>query len=173
MRYFNPVGAHPSGLIGEDPLGIPNNLMPYIAQVAIGKRECVTVFGNDYDTPDGTGVRDYIHIEDLAAGHIAALRKLHQPEQPEKEFKGWIAYNLGTGKGHSVLEVISAFQKASNREIKYCIAERRLGDVAQSFADANKAFTELGWKAEKTILDMCEDTWRWQSQNPNGFHGTA
>lgn len=171
LRYFNPVGAHPSGLIGEDPLDTPNNLMPYIAQVAIGKREYVTVFGTDYDTPDGTGVRDYIHIEDLASGHIAALRKLlGNSEKSVKEENGWVAFNLGTGKGHSVLEVISAFEKASNKPIKYSKAGRRQGDIPSSYADAKKAREELGWSATKTLFNMCEDMWRWQSQNPNGFH---
>lgn len=162
LRYFNPIGAHESGLIGEDPSGIPNNLMPYIAQVAVGKRECVHVFGNDYDTPDGTGVRDYIHVTDLAKGHVAALMRL-------TEGSGFGIYNLGTGKGYSVLEVIGAYAKASGKEIPYVIQERRAGDIAASYCDAGKAARELGWKAEKTLDDMCADSWRWQSMNPDGY----
>ncbi|XP_071448555.1 UDP-glucose 4-epimerase [Hetaerina americana] len=170
LRYFNPVGAHHSGLIGEDPLDIPNNLMPYIAQVAVGKREYVSVYGSDYSTPDGTGVRDYIHIEDLASGHISALEKLLGKEPTPKGFHGWRAYNLGTGKGHSVLEVIAAFEKASKKSIKYTLTERRTGDVPASYADATRARDELGWTAKKTLFDMCADMWRWQSKNPSGFH---
>ncbi|XP_046385554.1 UDP-glucose 4-epimerase [Ischnura elegans] len=170
LRYFNPVGAHHSGLIGEDPLGIPNNLMPYIAQVAIGKRECLNVFGSDYETSDGTGVRDYIHIEDLASGHLSALGKLLGVGTTPQCYKGWRAYNLGTGEGHSVLEVISAFEKASQKTIKYKLVERRLGDVPASYADATRAREELEWTAKKNLLDMCSDMWRWQSKNPCGFH---
>ncbi|KAK4884932.1 hypothetical protein RN001_001203 [Aquatica leii] len=164
LRYFNPVGAHESGLIGEDPSGIPNNLMPYIAQVAVGRREKVNVFGSDYETPDGTGVRDYIHITDLATGHVQALSKINEPN-----FKGWEVYNLGTGKGYSVLEMIKAFSKSSQKEIKYELSERREGDVAASYADASKAKKELNWTATKDIDDMCFDTWKWQSANPNGY----
>lgn len=160
LRYFNPIGAHKSGLIGEDPNDIPNNLMPYIAQVAVGKLEKVNVFGNDYNTPDGTGVRDYIHVVDLAKGHVMALRKI----KPGIEI-----FNLGTGKGVSVLELITAFGKASGKNIPYIIASRREGDLATLYADVKKAERELGWKAEKTIEDACEDSWRWQSNNPNGY----
>lgn len=162
LRYFNPIGAHKSGKIGEDPQGIPNNLMPYITQVAIGKREKLQVFGNDYPTTDGTGVRDYIHVVDLAKGHLAALDKNLQ------EF-GVKTYNLGTGKGVSVLELIQAFEKASGQKIPFEIAPRRSGDIAECYADATKASVELNWRAEKTIEQMCEDSWRWQSQNPRGF----
>jgi len=162
LRYFNPVGAHPSGLIGEDPNGIPNNLVPYIAQVAVGKLERLSVFGNDYNTPDGTGVRDYIHVLDLAAGHVAALDKL--AGNP-----GVVTYNLGTGRGNSVLEMIAAFEKASGRKVPYVFAPRRPGDIAACYADPAKAEAELGWKATRGIDEMCADTWRWQSQNPNGF----
>ena len=164
LRYFNPVGAHKSGLIGEDPSGIPNNLMPYIAQVAVGRREKLHVFGGDYDTPDGTGVRDYIHISDLAVGHIKALLKLN-----ETNFRGCEIYNLGTGRGYSVLDMIKAFSKASQKEIKYEIGKRREGDIALAYADATKANKELNWTAKYDIDDMCLDTWRWQSKNPNGF----
>ncbi len=163
LRYFNPVGAHPSGTIGEDPSGIPNNLMPFVAQVAVGRRDKLSVFGDDYDTPDGTGVRDYIHVDDLAAGHIAALDRISATDEP---FSVW---NLGTGQGVSVLEVIAAFEKASGRPIPYEIAPRRAGDIAASYADATRANNELGWAATKTIDDMCADTWRWQSANPNGY----
>lgn len=163
LRYFNPVGAHESGLIGEDPHGPPNNLLPYVSQVAIGKREAVRVFGNDYDTPDGTGVRDYIHVVDLAKGHVAALDHIEGPEH-------LAIYNLGTGKGTSVLELIHAFEDACGRPIPYVIAPRRDGDVAISYADPSKANQLLSWKAEKTIQDACADAWRWQSQNPNGFN---
>lgn len=162
LRYFNPIGAHPSGLIGEDPHGIPNNLLPFISQVAVGKLDKLTVFGNDYPTPDGTGIRDYIHVVDLAIGHVKALEKLYTSP-------GLAVYNLGTGKGSSVLEVISAFEKASGKTIPYQFAPRRAGDVAISFADCSKAQKELGWKATKTLEDMCTDTWRWQSQNPQGY----
>ena len=162
LRYFNPIGAHKSGLIGEDPNGIPNNLMPYIAKVAVGKLEKVHVFGNDYPTPDGTGVRDYIHVVDLALGHIKALDRL-------LKVKGCEVYNLGTGKGYSVLDVVKAFEKASGIKINYRIAPRRAGDVACCYADATKAKEVLGWQAQYDIDDMCADSWRWQSQNPNGL----
>lgn len=162
LRYFNPVGAHESGLIGEDPNGIPNNLMPYISQVAVGKLKELSVFGDDYPTPDGTGVRDYIHVVDLARGHLKALDKL-------EENPGVITYNLGTGKGSSVLEMIHAFEQASGKNIPYKIAPRRPGDAAICYADPSKAHNELGWKAEFDIHKMCEDTWRWQSNNPNGY----
>ena len=162
LRYFNPIGAHKSGRIGEDPNGIPNNLMPYITQVAIGKRECLGVFGDDYDTHDGTGVRDYIHVVDLALGHVKALgRALNQP--------GLDIYNLGTGTGYSVLDVVKAFEKASGVTINYKIAPRRPGDIATCYSDPSKAQAELGWKAERGIEEMCADSWRWQSTNPNGY----
>lgn len=162
LRYFNPIGAHKSGRIGEDPNGIPGNLMPYITQVAIGKLECLNVCGNDYPTPDGTGVRDYIHVVDLALGHIKALDRL-------LKVKGCEVYNLGTGKGYSVLDVVKAFEKASGIKINYRIAPRRAGDVACCYADATKAKEVLGWQAKYDIDDMCADSWRWQSQNPNGL----
>lgn len=162
LRYFNPIGAHKSGTMGEDPNGIPNNLMPYITQVAIGKRECLNVWGNDYDTHDGTGVRDYIHVVDLALGHLKAVEKVESGE-------GLYIYNLGTGKGYSVLDVVNAFEKASGKKIKYEIRGRRAGDIATCYSDPTKAFEELGWKAERDIEEMCEDSWRWQSQNPNGY----
>lgn len=162
LRYFNPVGAHESGMIGEDPKGIPNNLMPYVAQVACGKREKVRVFGNDYPTPDGTGVRDYIHVVDLARGHIAALKKCNQA--------GVHIYNLGTGKGYSVLDMIHAFSKACGKEIPYEIVGRRAGDVAECYACADKAAKELGWRAEYTLEDMCSSQWKWQSGNPDGYN---
>ncbi|MCI0520628.1 MAG: UDP-glucose 4-epimerase GalE [Chloroflexi bacterium] len=162
LRYFNPVGAHPSGRIGEDPNGIPNNLLPYIAQVAVGRRERLSVFGNDYPTPDGTGVRDYIHVVDLALGHLKALERLSQNP-------GVVAYNLGTGTGYSVLEVRAAFEKACGRPIPYQITARRPGDVALTYADPGKANRELGWRAEKTLEQMCADTWRWQAANPQGY----
>ena len=162
LRYFNPIGAHESGLIGEDPKGIPNNLVPYIAQVAVGKLECLGVFGNDYDTPDGTGVRDYIHVVDLAKGHVKAMKKLEPGS-------GVNIYNLGTGNGYSVLDVVHAFEKASGREIPYQIKPRRAGDIATCYCDASKAKRELGWSAQKGILEMCEDSWNWQSKNPNGY----
>jgi len=162
LRYFNPIGAHKSGLIGEDPNGIPNNLMPYIAKVATGILPKVNVFGDDYDTPDGTGVRDYIHVVDLAIGHIKALEKIW--ENP-----GVKAYNLGTGNGYSVLQVIQNFKDASGVDIPYEIAPRRAGDIDECYADASLAKEELGWEAKRTMKDMCEDTWRWQSQNPNGY----
>jgi len=164
LRYFNPVGAHKSGLIGEDPNGIPNNLMPFIAQVAVGKREYLSVFGNDYDTHDGTGVRDYIHVMDLAKGHIKALKYLHK----NSNFKPLVV-NLGTGKGYSVLDVVKAFEKASGKKIPYKIVQRRAGDIAKCFADASYAAKVLDWKAEKGLQEMCEDSWRWQSNNPDGY----
>lgn len=163
LRYFNPIGAHESGLIGEDPKGIPNNLVPYITQVAVGKLKCLGVFGDDYDTPDGTGVRDYIHVVDLAIGHVKAIEKLN------KEKGGVYIYNLGTGVGYSVLDIVKSFEKACNREIKYEIKDRRAGDIATCYADAAKAKEELGWTAERGIEKMCEDSWRWQSNNPNGY----
>ena len=162
LRYFNPVGAHKSGLIGEDPNGIPNNLMPFITQVAIGKREELSVFGNDYPTHDGTGVRDYIHVVDLAKGHVKAIEKL-------KENIGIGIWNLGTGTGYSVLDVVKAFEKASGIKIKYKIAPRRAGDIAECYCDPSKANKELGWKAENGIEEMCKDSWNWQSKNPNGY----
>ena len=163
LRYFNPVGAHKSGLIGEDPNGIPNNLMPYITKVAIGELKELRVFGNDYPTHDGTGVRDYIHVVDLAVGHVKALEKL--ATNP-----GLVTYNLGTGNGYSVLDVVKAFSEASGREIPYEIAPRRAGDIATCYADPKKANEELGWKAERGIKEMCEDSWRWQSNNPKGYN---
>ncbi|RGY96651.1 UDP-glucose 4-epimerase GalE [Clostridium sp. AM58-1XD] len=162
LRYFNPVGAHESGMIGEDPKGIPNNLTPYITQVAVGKLKEVGVFGDDYDTPDGTGVRDYIHVVDLAIGHVKALKKFG--DAPEVYI-----YNLGTGCGYSVLEVIHAFSKAVGREIPYVIKPRRAGDIATCYADSTKAKEELGWTAERGIDEMCADSWRWQSKNPDGY----
>ena len=162
LRYFNPVGAHESGRIGEDPTGIPNNLTPYITQVAVGKLKEVNVFGNDYDTPDGTGVRDYIHVMDLAVGHVKALKKFE--DKPDVYI-----YNLGTGRGYSVLEMIHAFSKAVGHDIPYVIKPRRPGDIATCYADATKAKNELGWTAERGIDEMCRDAWRWQSQNPNGY----
>lgn len=162
LRYFNPIGAHKSGTMGEDPNGIPNNLMPYITQVAIGKREYLNVWGDDYDTPDGTGVRDYIHVVDLALGHIKAVEKVEGSE-------GLFIYNLGTGKGYSVLDVVKAFEKASGVKIPYKIGPRRDGDIATCYSDPGKAYKELGWKAERDIEEMCEDSWRWQKQNPNGY----
>jgi UDP-glucose 4-epimerase len=165
LRYFNPIGAHPSGLIGEDPGGIPNNLLPYIAQVAVGKLDKLKVFGNDYPTRDGTGVRDYIHVVDLARGHLAALDKL-------KDKPGVVTYNLGTGKGYSVLEVIKAFEKASGKKIPYDIVDRRPGDIAECWADPGKAKEELNWQAEYGIDDMCRDAWNWQSKNPDGYNSS-
>ena len=164
LRYFNPVGAHPSGRIGEDPNGIPNNLFPFIAQVAVGKRERLSVFGDDYQTPDGTGVRDYIHVMDLARGHAAALDYLHT-----RENGGAIDVNLGAGKGYSVLEAVSAFKRASNRDIPYAIAPRRDGDIAEIYANAERAREMLGWRAERGIEEMCADHWRWQHGNPDGY----
>jgi UDP-glucose 4-epimerase len=162
LRYFNPIGAHESGRIGEDPNGIPNNLMPYITQVAVGKRKELAVFGDDYDTHDGTGVRDYIHVVDLAAGHMKAVEKVMKDT-------GANAYNLGTGTGYSVLDVVKNFEKATNVKVPYTIADRRPGDIGACFSDATKAYNELGWKAEKNLEKMCEDAWRWQSNNPNGY----
>mgnify|MGYP006071163481 FL=1 len=159
LRYFNPVGAHESGLIGEEPQGIPNNLMPYIARVAVGTLKELSVFGNDYDTPDGTGVRDYIHVVDLAKGHVKALEKL------EKEEKGLYIYNLGTGKGYSVLDMVKAFEKATGKKVPYKIAPRRAGDIATCYADPKKAKEELGWQAEKTLEDMCLDSWNYIQKN--------
>jgi len=162
LRYFNPVGAHHSGRIGEDPSGIPNNLMPYISQVAVGKLACLSVYGDDYDTVDGTGVRDYIHVVDLALGHLKALEKL--AENP-----GTKAYNLGTGRGYSVLEMISAFEKVSGKKIPYKLVARREGDVASCYAETNYAKRELGWSALKGLEEMTRDSWNWQSQNPQGY----
>ena len=162
LRYFNPIGAHPSGLIGEDPRGIPNNLMPYIAQTAAGRREYLSVFGNDYPTPDGTGVRDYLHVVDLARGHVAAMDYM-------AERKGVFVFNLGTGHGYSVLDMVHAFEKATGKKVPYKIAPRRAGDVAEVYCDPGKAERELGWKAEHSLEDMCRDSWNWQSKNPNGF----
>ena len=162
LRYFNPIGAHESGMIGEDPKGIPNNLLPYVAQVAIGKLKQVNVFGDDYDTPDGTGVRDYIHVMDLAQGHVAALQKLTAGS-------GVSVYNLGTGNGYSVLEVIRAFSKACGHDVPYVIAPRRAGDIAACYCDPKKAEVELGWKAQYGIDEMCAHSWNWQSKNPDGY----
>ena len=164
LRYFNPIGAHESGLIGEDPKGIPNNLLPYVAQVAIGKLECVGVFGNDYDTPDGTGVRDYIHVVDLAKGHVKALEKI-------KEKAGLKVYNLGTGNGYSVLDVIHAFEKACGHTIPYQIKPRREGDIATCYSKCDKAKDELGWEAQYNLDDMVSSSWKWQTMNPNGYKG--
>eukprot|EP00126_Sphaerothecum_destruens_P005833 Sdes_comp19071_c0_seq1m9681 len=163
LRYFNPVGAHPSGRIGEDPCGIPNNLMPFVNQVAVGKLPFVHIFGDDYDTPDGTGVRDYIHVVDLALGHVCAVRKLCYLQG------GIQVYNLGTGCGYSVLEMIAALEKASGRKIQRKIAPRRPGDIATCYADPAKARTELKWKSLRGLEEMCQDMWRWQTMNPNGF----
>ena len=162
LRYFNPIGAHKSGLMGENPNGIPNNLMPYITQVAVGKLECLGVFGNDYDTPDGTGVRDYIHVVDLAKGHVKALKKI-------EDKSGLSIYNLGTGTGYSVLDIVKNFEKANGVKIPYVIKERRAGDIATCYSDATKAKEELGWEAENGILEMCQDSWNWQKNNPNGY----
>lgn len=162
LRYFNPVGAHPSGKIGEDPNDIPNNLMPYISQVAVGKLEKLSVFGDDYPTEDGTGVRDYIHVVDLAVGHLKALEALEKNP-------GLLTYNLGTGKGYSVLEVVNAFEEATGQDVPYQITDRRPGDIAACYADPQKASEELGWEAERDLVDMCRDVWRWQSQNPEGY----
>jgi UDP-glucose 4-epimerase len=162
LRYFNPVGAHHSGQMGEDPQGVPNNLMPYLSQVAVGRREALQIYGNDYNTPDGTGVRDYIHVNDLAKGHVAALAYAH--ERP-----GHHVFNLGSGIGHSVLDMVHAFGKACGRDLPYNFAPRRSGDLDAYWADPQHARDTLGWQVEKTIDDMCQDTWRWQSQNPNGY----
>ena len=162
LRYFNPVGAHESGSIGEDPNGIPNNLMPFISQTAVGKREYLSIFGNDYDTHDGTGVRDYIHVVDLADGHVKAINKI-------ANFNEVMTINLGTGKGYSVLDMVKAFEKASGKTVPYKIAPRRAGDIAKCFANPSYAKEILGWEAEKSIDEMCEDTWKWQEANPNGY----
>jgi UDP-glucose 4-epimerase len=162
LRYFNPIGAHESGTIGEDPSGIPNNLLPYVAQVAVGRRPYLNVYGNDYPTPDGTGIRDYIHVVDLADAHIKALKKLESDP-------GYLVYNLSTGKGSSVLEVVAAFEHACGKEIPYVFRDRRPGDLAVSYADPGKAREEMGWVAERDLDDMCADVWRWQSKNPNGY----
>ena len=164
LRYFNPIGAHESGIIGEDPAGIPNNLLPYVAQVAVGRLKQLSVFGNDYPTPDGTGIRDYIHVVDLAIGHVKAIEKL-------KTKPGLKVYNLGTGHGYSVLQIVKAFEKASGRPVPYAIKPRRPGDIAECWADPSLAAKELGWKAERGIDEMCADAWRWQSKNPWGFNG--
>lgn len=164
LRYFNPVGAHPSGLIGEDPAGIPNNLMPFVAQVAVGLRPHLSVFGHDYPTPDGTGVRDYIHVQDLAAGHVAALQALLVKGES-------FTVNLGTGRGYSVLEVVKAFEKASGKAVPYQLADRRPGDVAQCYADPALAKKLLGWEAKRSLEEMCADSWRWQKGNPRGYAG--
>ncbi len=162
LRYFNPIGAHKSGLIGENPTGIPNNLMPYVTQVAIGKRDHLNVFGNDYDTHDGTGVRDYLHVVDLAKGHVMALKKI-------KDKSGLSIYNLGTGIGYSVLDIVKNFEEATGVKVPYKITGRRPGDIATCYADPSKAAKELGWRAEYGIKEMCEDSWRWQSMNPDGY----
>jgi len=162
LRYFNPIGAHESGLIGENPNGVPNNLMPYITQVAVGKREKLSVFGNDYDTPDGTGVRDYIHVVDLAQGHLDALK--YADEHP-----GCVVFNLGTGKGYSVLDMVNTFSSVNNVPVPYVIAERRPGDLATVYADPAKAKEGLGWEAQRNLEDMCRDSWNWQKNNPNGY----
>jgi UDP-glucose 4-epimerase len=163
LRYFNPVGSHPSGLIGEDPNGIPNNLMPFVAQVAVGRREFLTVFGNDYPTPDGTGVRDYLHVMDLADGHLSAIA------YAKKKNCGIFTFNLGTGNGCSVLDMAKAMGKACGHEIKYKFGERRPGDIATCYADASLAKKEMGWEAKRNLEEMCADLWCWQSKNPNGF----
>lgn len=162
LRYFNPIGAHPTGLMGENPNGVPNNLMPYITQVAIGKLACLGVFGNDYDTPDGTGVRDYIHVVDLAKGHVKALKKL-------EENGGLSVYNLGTGVGYSVLDIVKNFEEANGVKIPYEMKPRRAGDIATCYSDASKAKRELDWEAEYGIMEMCRDSWNWQKKNPNGY----
>ena len=162
LRYFNPIGAHPSGLIGENPNGIPNNLMPYVTQVAVGKRTELGVFGNDYDTPDGTGIRDYIHVVDLAAGHVAALKAI-------QDNCGLAIYNLGTGHGYSVLDIVNAFQRVNGVKVPYSIKPRRPGDIATCYSDPSKARKELGWQARYGIDEMCRDSWNWQKNNPNGF----
>lgn len=164
LRYFNPIGAHKSGLMGENPNGIPNNLMPYVTQVAVGKLKELGVFGNDYDTPDGTGVRDYIHVVDLAKGHVKALQKID-------EKCGLKIYNLGTGKGYSVLDIVKNFEAATGMKVPCVIKDRRPGDIATCYCDPGKAAKELDWKAENGIKKMCEDSWRWQKKNPNGYEG--
>ena len=168
LRYFNPVGAHESGLIGEDPQGIPNNLMPYISQVAVGRRKRINIFGNDYPTSDGTGVRDYIHVMDLAEGHIAALKMIEKTDSGKSTQKPMII-NLGTGQGYTVMEMINAFEKVSGRKIPYRITKRRFGDIAACYADTSLARKLLGWKARRGLADMCADAWRWQSNNPSGY----
>ena len=177
LRYFNPVGAHPSGQIGEDPNDIPNNLMPYISQVAVGKLEKLSIFGNDYPTVDGTGVRDFIHVADLAQGHVAALNYLdkqaslkNEDGKTQQDSVGFLPINLGTGKGTSVLELVSAFTEVTGRNVTYQFTDRRAGDIASCYASADKAKALLGWQAELSIADMCQDTWRWQSMNPNGYY---
>jgi len=167
LRYFNPVGAHPSGLIGEDPNGIPNNLMPYITQTAVGNLSCLSVFGNDYDTPDGTGVRDYIHVVDLSDAHVKALDYIHSSSFTMQHS----AFNIGTGQGYSVLEMVQAFERASGKEVPYCIAPRRPGDIASCYADPSLAREVLGWEATRSLEEMCADAWRWQSDNPKGYGG--
>jgi UDP-glucose 4-epimerase len=167
LRYFNPVGAHATGLIGEDPQGIPNNLLPFVAQVAVGRQACLNVWGNDYSTPDGTGVRDYIHVVDLALGHLKALKALEQSQDKAQ----CLTVNLGTGRGYSVLEIVRAFEQASGRSVPYKIAPRRPGDIASCYADPQRAFELLGWRAERGLGAMCADAWRWQSANPNGYAG--
>jgi UDP-glucose 4-epimerase len=164
LRYFNPIGAHPSGLIGEDPSGIPNNLMPYISQVAVGRRDHLNVFGNDYNTPDGTGVRDYIHVMDLAEGHVKAVEyaMIHTGEE---------VFNLGTGIGYSVLDIIKAFENSNKVKVPYIIAARRPGDLATVYSDPSKSEIILGWKAKRSLEDMCRDSWNWQKNNPNGYEG--
>lgn len=172
LRYFNPIGAHESGMIGEDPAGIPNNLLPYVAKVAVGKLEKVHVFGNDYNTPDGTGVRDYIHVVDLAKGHIKAIEKIVKTEEAENGKAGALGlkvYNLGTGNGYSVLDIVAAFSKACGKELPYVIDPRRAGDIDMCYADPALAKEELGWSAEYDLERMCADTWRWQSRNPDGY----
>jgi UDP-glucose 4-epimerase len=163
LRYFNPIGAHKSGRIGEDPRGIPNNLMPYITQVAVGRREALSIFGNDYDTHDGTGVRDYIHVVDLAKGHVAAIRYAD-------ENRGCEVFNLGTGTGYSVLDMVNAFRQVNQVELPYVIAPRRPGDLGTCYADPAKSAAKLGWKAERNLEDMCRDAWNWQKNNPNGYN---
>lgn len=168
LRYFNPVGAHSSGLIGEDPQGIPNNLLPYISQVAVGRRKQLNIFGNDYPTTDGTGVRDYIHVMDLAEGHIAALKKIDEKDSIRKIQKPMII-NLGTGRGYTVMDMLHAFEKVTGKKLPYCITKRRPGDIAACYADISLAQKHLGWKAKRNLADMCADTWRWQSNNPSGY----
>lgn len=170
LRYFNPVGAHPSGLIGEDPNGIPNNLMPYVSQVAIGRREYLTVFGNDYDTADGTGVRDYLHVMDLSMGHLSAIEYMQRERKGESD-GGCYIFNLGTGNGYSVLEMVKAMEKACGHEIKYKLGDRRPGDISVCYADPALAKKEMGWEANLTLDDMCKDLWCWQQKNPQGFAG--
>ena len=167
LRYFNPVGAHASGLIGEDPQGMPNNLLPFVAQVAVGRREYLNVWGNDYSTPDGTGVRDYIHVVDLALGHLQALKALDGLDHPTE----CVTVNLGTGNGYSVLEIVRAFEKASGKAVPYKVAPRRPGDVASCYADPGYALKTLGWRAARGLDEMCADAWRWQQRNPNGYAG--